>query len=190
MAGVNGAVRAMKKVAVFGNAGGGKSTVARRLAELTGLPLVVLDLLEYPEGYRRDRDAGGKISGEEYARLHREILDRDEWIIDGYGSFDSVWERFSVADTLVYVDLPVALHYWGVTKRLAKGLFRTPPGWPANSPVWRSSLDSYRVVWLCHTRLTPQYRRLVAEASTKQVHHLRSYAEAKRFLETVERRSS
>ena len=34
----------MKKVAVFGNAGGGKSTLSKRLAEMTGLPLVVLDL--------------------------------------------------------------------------------------------------------------------------------------------------
>ena len=29
----------MKKIAVFGNAGGGKSTLARELAELTSLPL-------------------------------------------------------------------------------------------------------------------------------------------------------
>ena len=35
----------MKRVAVFGNAGGGKSTLARRLAELTELPLYVLDTM-------------------------------------------------------------------------------------------------------------------------------------------------
>jgi adenylate kinase family enzyme len=29
----------MKRVAAFGNAGGGKSRLAQRLAELTGLPL-------------------------------------------------------------------------------------------------------------------------------------------------------
>lgn len=34
----------MRRVAIFGNAGGGKSTLARRLAELTGLPLHPLDL--------------------------------------------------------------------------------------------------------------------------------------------------
>jgi adenylate kinase family enzyme len=33
----------MRKVAVFGNAGGGKFTLGRRLAELTGLPLYVVD---------------------------------------------------------------------------------------------------------------------------------------------------
>jgi adenylate kinase family enzyme len=177
----------VKRIAVFGNAGGGKSTVARRLAEITGLPLIVLDILEYPEGYRSDRDGGGKISGEQYLTLHREILDRAEWIIDGYGSVASAWERFAVADTLVYVDLPLAMHYWGVTKRLVEGLLKTPPGWPENSPLLQSSFSSYRVVWLCHTRLTPRYRKLAAESSSKRVHHLRSYSEMDRFLETVQR---
>ena len=177
----------MKKVAVFGNAGGGKSTVARRLAEITGLPLIVLDILQFPEGYRSDRDGGGKISDEQYSKLHSEILDRPEWVIDGYGSIASAWERFALADTLVYVDLPLAMHYWGVTKRLTKGLFKTPPGWPGNSPVLQSSFSSYRVVWLCHTRLTPRYRKLIAESSSKRLHHLRSYAEMSRFLEAVQR---
>lgn len=175
----------MKKVAVFGNAGGGKSTVARRLAELTGLPLVVLDLLQFPQGYRRDQDNGGKISDEQYMKIHREILDTPAWIIDGYGSVASTWERFSVADTLVYVDLPITMHYWGVTKRLLQGLFQTPPGWPENTPVITNSLDSYRVVRRCHTRLTPKYRKFVAESSSKCVHHLRSRSEINRFLQLV-----
>ena len=59
------------------------------------------------------------------------------------------------ADTLVYVDLPLATHYWWVTKRLIKGLFATPEGWPDNSPMWSSTMDSYRVIWRCHRRLTP-----------------------------------
>jgi adenylate kinase family enzyme len=177
----------VKKVAVFGNAGGGKSTVARRLAEITGLPLIVLDILQFPEGYRRDRDNGGKISDEQYLKLHGEILDKAAWIIDGYGNVESVWERFAVADTLVYVDLPLVMHYWGVTKRLVKGLFKNPSGWPENSPVLESSFDSYKVVWLCHTRLTPRYRQFVAEALSKRVHHLRSYSEMNRFLEAVQR---
>jgi len=37
----------MKKVAVFGNAGGGKSALAQRLAELTGLPLYVVDMMQF-----------------------------------------------------------------------------------------------------------------------------------------------
>jgi adenylate kinase family enzyme len=177
----------VKKVAVFGNAGGGKSTVARRLAEITGLPLIVLDILQFTNGYRSHRDDGGKISDDQYLKLHSEILSRAAWIIDGYGSVASAWERFAVADTLVYVDLPLTMHYWGVTKRLVKGLFKTPPGWPENSPLLQSSIDSYRVVWRCHAELTPRYRQLIAESSSKRVYHLRSYSEINCFLETLER---
>ena len=35
----------MRRVAVFGNAGGGKSTLSKRLAEITDLPLIFLDLM-------------------------------------------------------------------------------------------------------------------------------------------------
>ncbi len=169
----------MKRVAVFGNSGGGKSTLAKRLAELTQLPLHPLDLIEYRVG-------GEKVPHEDYLKAHAELLRQDEWIIDGYGTTASAWERFARADTLVYLDLPVITHYWWVTKRLLKSVFVTPEGWPEGSPMWRSTINCYRVIWICHRRLTPKYRKLVDEmASTKRVHHLKSGAEIEAFLEKV-----
>jgi len=177
----------MKKVAVFGNAGAGKSTLARRLAEITGLPLYPIDMIQFPAGYRPEEKDGGKISHERFLEIHNGLLKQDRWIIDGYGSVASAWERFAAADTLVYIDLALPTHYWWVTKRLIGGLFRNPDGWPDNSPVWSSSLDSYRVVWRCHRGLTPKYRQLVAEASsTRRVHHLKSPATIGAFLEAVQ----
>jgi len=169
----------MRRIAVFGNAGGGKSTLARRLAELTGLPLYSLDTIQFRAG-------GDKVPHDEYLRKHADLLGRVAWIIDGYGCVASSWERFSVADTLVYIDLPLLTHYRWVTKRLVKGLFVNPEGWPENSPIWRSSMDSYRVVWLCHRRLTPRYRQHVAEvAKSKRVYHLRSPKEMRAFLRAI-----
>ena len=171
----------MDKVAVFGNAGGGKSILARQLAELTRLPLHPLDMIQY-------RPGGGKVPHEQYLQAHSDLLRRDAWIIDGFGCLPSAWERFAAADTLVYVDLPLAVHHWWVTKRLAKGLFANPEGWPPDSPIWASTVSSYKVLWRCHRRLTPRYRALVAEAAaTKRVHHLRSPAEIGAFLDTVRR---
>ena len=177
----------MKKVAVFGNAGGGKSTLSRRLADVTGLPLYALDIIQFRGGrYHPDEKDGGKLPDEEYVSIHREILSRDEWIIDGFGSLPTVWERIAAADTLVYIDLPITTHYCGVTKRFAAGLLRNPNGWPKNSPMWESTLDGYRVIWLCHRSLTPRYRqRIVDEAPFKQVHHLTSRAAMKAFLQSA-----
>jgi hypothetical protein len=171
----------MKRVAVFGNTGGGKSTLARRLAALTGLPLYPLDLIEFGVG-------GEPVPEEHYAKAHAELLRRDEWVIDGYGTLATAWERFAMADTLVYIDLPLRTHYWWVTKRLIKGVFINPEGWPDGSPLWRSTIHCYKVAWLCHSRLTPKYRELVAEsAGVKRVHHLKTPADIKAFLDTLGR---
>ena len=166
---------------MFGNAGGGKSTLARRLATVTRLPLYVIDEIQY-------RPGGSQVPHDEYLRIHAELLGRDEWIIDGFGSVSSAWERFAAADTLVLVDLPLVTHYLWVTKRLILGLFAPPPGWPENSPLWSSSMSSYRVIGRCHRGLTPRYRQLIADsASSKRVHHLRSRAEIAAFIDAVDR---
>lgn len=171
----------MKRVAVFGNTGGGKSTLARRLADVTRLPWYPLDSIQYRVG-------GGAVPHEAYLRAHADLLRQDEWIIDGFGCVASAWERFAKADTLVYIDLPLITHAWWVTKRLFQGLFATPEGWPENSPMWRSTMNSYRVLWLCHRRMTPRYRQLVADvAASKRVHHVTSPAEIKAFLEVIGR---
>ena len=169
----------MRRVAVFGNAGGGKSTLARQLAEITHLPLHSLDTIKYKPG-------GGEVPHNEYLQIHSELLRGDEWIIDGFGCVPSAWERFAVADTLIYVDLPLVTHYAWVTKRFVKGLVVTPEGWPENSPMWSSTINSYRVLRLCHEKLTPRYRQLVAEQAThKRVHHLRLPKAMKAFVQAI-----
>lgn len=169
----------MQKVAIFGNAGGGKSTLARQLADASGLPLHVLDKIKFLPG-------GAEVPHDQYLQQHAQLLQQPQWIIDGFGCVPSTLERLAAADTLVFIDLPFATHALWVTKRMLKGLFVNPEGWPENSPIWRSSLNSYRVLWLCHRKLTPVYRRLVAEyRPSKTVHHLRSPAQVRQFLRSV-----
>ena len=173
----------MKRVAVFGNAGAGKSTLSRRLAELTRLPLHNIDMVQFPDG-----GDGEQLPHEAFLKIHADLLRQDKWVIDGFGSAASSFERFAHADTLVYVDLPLVTHHWFVTKRLIKGLVATPEGWPENSPIWRSSMNSYKVLWLCHRGLTPRYRQFVAgAAASKRVHHVKSRAEMKAFLAAIRR---
>ncbi|BAU12380.1 hypothetical protein LEP3755_29090 [Leptolyngbya sp. NIES-3755] len=166
----------MKKVAVFGNAGGGKSTLSKQLSEITGLPLHILDKLQYQPG-------GIEVPHEEYLRSHQLILEQEQWIIDGFGSINTLWTRLNAADTLVFVDLPLYVHTWWVTKRFLTSAIHPPEGYPENSPILKSALRSYRVLWLCHQRLTPKYREFVDQARiTKQIYHLRSPKQIEQFL--------
>ena len=174
----------MRKVAVFGNAGGGKSTLSKKLSEITGLPLHALDKIKYQSG-------GIEVSPEAYRHAHRKILDADQWIIDGFGCLETLWERLSEADTLVFLDLPLYVHFWLVTKRWVTGYFKSPEGWPEQSPILKSSLSSYRVLWLCEKRLTPKYRAYVGQAqSIKSVYHIRSTVQISQFLKLIQNEAS
>ena len=169
----------MKKVAVFGNTGGGKSTLSQRLAEITDLPWVPIDSLQYQSG-------GREVSPAEFKTAHDALLQRNQWIVDGFGSMDTLWNRLAVADTLVYLDMPVQQHYWWVTKRFLQGAWVPPAGWPDNSPLWQGTWKSYSTVWLCHTKLTPRYRDYVKTAkATKQVFQLRSRQDIEQFWQTM-----
>ncbi|MEG4805001.1 adenylate kinase [Microcoleus sp. ARI1-B5] len=170
----------MKKVAVFGNAGGGKSTLSKRLSDITGLPLHVLDKIQY-------RSGDVEVSQFDYKRAHQEILQTERWIIDGFGCMETVWLRLDEADTLVFVDLPLYVHFWWVTKRMISGYFKPPEGWPENSPILKSSISSYRVLGLCDKYLSPKYREYIDRArSTKTVYHIRSTEQISQFLESIE----
>jgi adenylate kinase family enzyme len=169
----------MRRVAVFGNAGGGKSTLSNRLAAITGLPLVALDQVKYQPG-------GQAVSDAEYKAAHDQLLQQDQWIMDGYGSLETVWERLEVADTLVYVDMPLIRHYWWVTKRFLKGFWVPPTNWPEQSPLWQGTLNSYSTVWLCHRKLTHRYRAYVQQAQArKRVYHLRSPQQVQVFYQAI-----
>ncbi|OKH29285.1 adenylate kinase [Chroogloeocystis siderophila] len=174
----------MKKVAVFGNAGGGKSTLSKRLSQMTGLPLYVLDKIQYPSG-------NTEVPQEEYQHIHAQILATDRWIIDGFGCTETLWLRLNEADSLVFVDLPLYVHFWWVTKRMLLGYFNPPEGWPQNSPILKSSLSSYRVLWLCHKYLNPKYREYIQQAqSIKSVYHIRSTAQISQFFELIGNRAN
>ena len=169
----------MEKVAVFVNAGGGKSTLSKRLAEITSLPWAPLDSLKYQPG-------GGEVPHAEFKAAHDALLQQDRWIVDGFGSMDTLWNRLTVADTLIYLDMPVLQHYWWVTKRFLQGAWVPPAGWPENSPLLRGTLNSYATVRLCHTKLTPRYRDYVETArATKRVFHLRSRQDIAQFYQTI-----
>jgi len=169
----------MNKVAVFGNAGGGKSTLSSRLAEITELPWVPLDSIQFQPG-------GSEVPHAEFKEAHDALLQQDQWIVDGFGSIDTVWERLNVADTLVYLDMPVWRHYWWVTKRFLQGAWGLPAGWPEGNSLLKGTLKSYPTVRLCHAKLTPKYREYVEQAkASKRVYHLRSRQDINQFWEKI-----
>lgn len=141
---------------------------------------MVLDLLKYKPG-------GGEVPDEEYRAIHDRLIEPERWIVDGCGSWETVWTRLQAADTRLDLDRPLFLHYWWVTKRFLKGLLVPPESRPENSPLLRGTLNSYYTVWLGNKKLTPKYRESVKQAEgTNRVYHLKSPDDVEKFYRHIE----
>lgn len=160
---------AMTRVAVIGNAGGGKSTMARRLGAARGLPYHALDLIQWNPGWR-------PVAQDEYDRRHDAIVAGERWIVDGFGDMASIDRRIEAADTIVFVDHPLPVHLWWATKRQVRSLIAGRPDGPPGCTMWRKTVPLYRMIWSIHRTLRPQLLARFEAASRvgKTIHHLRS----------------
>lgn len=158
----------MKRIAIFGKPGSGKSTVSRRLSALTGLPLYHLDSIQYSaNGKEVDRDT--------YLAQHSKLIESESWIIDGLGPLRSFDARLDAADTCIYIDLPYATSYYFVTIRFLKGLFKRPYGWPKGSSILKGTIQSYKTLRLCPAFWNAEFEAQLKERfSEKQLIIIRS----------------
>lgn len=165
----------MKKIAVFGKPGSGKSTISKALAVTTGIELHQLDSIVYKAN-------GEFVERKVFDLAHDNIINSESWIIDGFGPLGAFNARLDAADTLVYIDLPYPISYWFVTKRLLKALFVKPEGWPDGSSVIKGTIQSYKTL-----KLRPKFwnddfsARLELHAKDKEVYIIRSVSELNNF---------
>ena len=104
-------------------------------------------------------------------------------MIDGPGTLPSFEERLRVADVLVYVHRPKAVHYWWVTKRLLKSPFTKPVDWPKDSPMLSSTLSSYRFLRLSDRFWTEAFReRILRLRPAKRVYVVSRRSDAAAML--------
>lgn len=165
----------MRKVALLGNAGGGKSTLGARLSAQTGVPLYSVDQLQWKAG-------GVAVPDPEFERVHDEIIARDCWIIDGFGTYPAYLRRLEAADTIILIDHPVWRHYWWTARRNFSSLWHTPAGFPERTPLLRDTFKIAKFIWWVHRNFTPTNRRMIERyAPAKRVFHLRSPREIRAF---------
>jgi energy-coupling factor transporter ATP-binding protein EcfA2 len=110
----NGTLRGGQRILILGRTGSGKTTLARELAAVIGVPHVELDALYFGPNFStaplevlRERTSAA-IAG-------------DRWVTDGNKKAvrDLVWPR---ADTVIWLDYPLVVSLWRLGKR---ALWRT-----------------------------------------------------------------
>lgn len=99
----------LKRIAIIGLPGSGKSTFATRLGNILNISVHHLDKHIFDGKKKRDK--------QEFLAVKDALLKEDFWIIEGC-SFSTLEMRFARADTIIYFHLPRWLCIWRVCKRL------------------------------------------------------------------------
>ena len=135
----------MQRVLVIGCPGAGKSTFARKLHELTGLPLIYLDML----WHKPDRT---NYPQAEFDNALTAVLETDRWIIDG--NYQRTMEmRLKRCTTVFFLDYPLEVCLAGAEARI--GTKRDDMPW-------------------VETEFDPEFRQWILDFSEDQIPRIHS----------------
>ena len=99
----------MQRIAIIGNGGAGKSTLAKKLGEKLNIPVHHLDKYFLNSNYEN-------VTKPEMGAIHEKIIANEKWIIDGNYKY-TLESRFERADTIIMLDFPTWLCIWRIYKR-------------------------------------------------------------------------
>ena len=172
---------AMQRIAVIGTTGSGKSTLAARLAGILGYPFIEPDALFWGPNWT-------PVPREEFRRQVAGAVAGDVWAIGGNYSVarDLIWQR---ADTLIWLDYPLPLVLWRLSRRTLQRILTQETLWGGNVESWRgqfASRDSlYIWAFKTHYRRRREMPALLAQPEYAHLHalHFRRPGEAEQWLQ-------
>ncbi len=163
----------MKRVIVIGCPGSGKSTFARALHDITGLPLYHLDMMYW----NADRTT---VPKEVFQKRLYNAMKCEEWIIDG--NYSSTMElRLQACDTVFFLDYPMEVCLSGVKAR--QGKERTDMPWVEN--IGEEDAEFLKFIHEYNSVSRPDVMELLQKYSHKSMHVFKCRVEARQFLEQI-----
>lgn len=162
----------VERVMLVGSGGAGKTTLARRLGHMTGLPITHLDRQFWNPGWV-------KTPTEAWHQNMVEMASAERWIIEGnYGG--SAHLRLIRADTVIFLDFGRAICVWRAIRREIRnwGKCAQATGCPE-----RLNLEFLQWIWTYPKRGRRRMEQAIADhGSHVRVVRLRSDSEVDAFL--------
>ena len=166
----------MARILIIGNAGGGKSVLARKIAAKRGLPYREIDSIVWKPGWEAYSQA-------EYEAAHAKLIAEESWVLDGLGWTETLPARFDRATEIILIDMPIWMHFWLAAERQfqwMQGKLENPVAGIAEMPSTRAM---FQTLWETDRDMMPEIRRLtdLAERAGKKVIRIASVEELDRF---------
>lgn len=169
----------MKRILIIGNAGSGKTTFAKALAQKINLPLIHLDKLFWCGEWEH-------LPREKFDAVLQEELEKAEWIIDG--NFDrTIPHRLQYCDTVFFFDLPTIACLWGSTVRVIKNYGKTRDDMGGNCPEYfdKQKASLYKSIFSFNRTHRNKYHTLLEAHKDKNIVVFKSRKQAYKYLEKL-----
>jgi adenylate kinase family enzyme len=149
----------VRRVVIVGPGAAGKSTLAARMGEITGLPVIELDKLFWQPGL-------AATPHDQWAAIQRDLVGHEAWIMDGdLGPYDVINVRLRAADTIVFLDFSPIRCAWRAVRRS------------------RERADFWRWLFTYRRRSRPLLRQAIAShASSADLYVLPTPRAVRRFV--------
>ena len=171
----------MAHIAILGQAGSGKSWLARELSAILEVPVIHLDRLYWKPGWVPTPEP-------EWKAIQLRDVGREAWIADGLQEGRSMPELWlDAADSILFLDASPLSCVWRVIRRRLRA--EPGPEAPADckpAPFHRAFPKFLRFLWLYKTRVRPDVlAELDRRQSSQRVAVLRSERDVSTFLAKV-----
>ena len=167
----------MERVLIIGCGGAGKSTMARKLGERTGIPVVHLDQIYWSPGNWQHLERA------EFDALLAIELEKPHWILDG--NFDRTMEwRLEKCDTVIYLDFNRFACIFGWLKRVITNWGTARPDMAPGCNEWFDP-EFAKWLWNFNKKNRTRYLNLLKEAEGKTVYILRNRRQVNNFLKKI-----
>lgn len=167
----------MKKIAIIGSGGAGKSTFARQLYEKLSIDVFHLDALLWKPNWVES-------SKDEQILIQKQLVEKDSWIIDGnYGGTLDI--RLNAADTIIFLDIHRIICTYRALKRIRQYRNKTRADMAIGCDE-KFDIDFFKWIWSYPNTGKPAVLNLLHGIyKEKQVIILRSPKEVRAFLERL-----
>lgn len=164
----------MKRIMIIGCAGAGKTTLASELGKKLGFPLHHLDVIFWKPGWIK----GDK---EEFYKKLKNLAAEEKWITDG-NFIDSIPILAERADTIIYLDIPIPVCFFGALRRNFSKNKRADM-----ADGCEENLDIKFFWWILTFRnhTAPRIEKYMEEYKNKNIIVLKSRKTVKDFLKNI-----
>jgi adenylate kinase family enzyme len=175
----------VRRVAIVGNSGSGKTSTGRALSTRLGVPHLELDSVQHLPGWQpRPTD--------EFRAVVAEQVAAEGWVVDGNYSKarDLIW---GAADTIIWLDLPRRTVMRQVSTRTLRRMATREELWNGNREQFRTLLSRDPTesiilwAWTAHSRVRARYLEAMSDPQWHRLRFVRlcSRSEVDAFLARV-----